>query len=118
MLQSDMQMFERYWFDDLIQKWCHKIQQTLFYELKSKTKILIVLNNWTNFNHLVFMSVTAYFIDDSWNYWEVFLIFQFFHDQHIDQSITVKLYTILDKYNLTHQLLTVITDNCNNNKFM
>ena len=64
------------------------------------------------------MNVTAYFIDDSWNYWKVFLIFWFLHDQHISQSIIVKLYIILNKYNLTHQLLTITTDNCSNNESM
>jgi len=58
-------MSKRHQFDDLIQKWCHKIQQILLHELESKTKVSIALDNWISFNYLVFMGVTAYFINDS-----------------------------------------------------
>jgi len=38
-------MSEKHLFNNLIQKQCHKIQQTLLHELELKTKISITLNN-------------------------------------------------------------------------
>jgi len=68
MLRPGTQMPGRHRFGDLVQGRRHKIQQTLLHGLEPKTKVSIALDNWTSPNHLAFMGVTAYFIDDSWNY--------------------------------------------------
>ncbi len=86
--------------------------------LKSHIKINIVLNNWTNSNNIVFMSVTSYFINKNWKYREVLLAFQSLSDAHTSETMIKIVVNILKKYKLKNRLLSVIIDNASNNEKM
>ncbi len=84
MLQSGTLMPDRHWFGNLVKMWHQNIQETLLTELEWTIKISIALDNWISLNHLVFMGVTAYFINKNWNYQKILLVFWSLHDQHTD----------------------------------
>lgn len=61
------------------------------------------------------MAITAYFIDEDWQYNEVLLGFELLHGKHSGANISDILLNILRKYDIEHRVLAVTTDNALNN---
>lgn len=61
------------------------------------------------------MAVTGYFLDDNWNYREVLLGFEPLHGTHSGLSLSTVLFELLQKHQITDQVLAITTDNASNN---
>ncbi len=118
MLRFFIKIFKRIFFEDQIRRKYQIIQSRVLQDLKSNIKINIALNNWTNSNNIVFMSVIDYFIDKNWKYREVFFVFQSLSDVHTNEMMTKIIVNILKKYKLKNRLLAVTTNNASNNDKM
>jgi hypothetical protein len=118
MFRFFINIFKRTFFEDQVRKKYQTIQNRLLQNLKSHTKISIVLNNWTSSNNIVFMNVTNYFIDKNWKYREVLLAFQSLSDAHTSETMIKIVVNILKKYKLKNRLLAIIIDNASNNEKM
>ena len=99
----------------LLKCWVNKVHKSVLTELKSQTKISIALDEWISFNHLIFLEITAYFINKDWNYQEVLLTFKDLKGIHSDENMTEYVIEILKKWNIAEQLLVVTSDNAFNN---
>ncbi len=118
MFRFFINILKRTFFENQVRKKYQIIQSRFLQNLKSHTKINIVLNNWTSSNNIAFMNVTNYFIDKNWKYREVLLAFQSLSDAHTNETMIKIVVNILKKYKLENRLLAIIIDNASNNEKM
>ena len=64
------------------------------------------------------MAVTGYFIDKDWQYREILLGFEPLHGTHSSVNLSVVLIDVLERYDIKHKVLAIITDNASNNKIL
>ena len=115
LLCSDVQTSHWTKFSQLIKKCVKKLKKTVLAELRSKTKISLTLNCWTSLNNLAFLSITEYFIDENWDYWEILLEFQSLWGQHFRKNLTKVVMNVLNSYKILNKLLIITADNAFNN---
>jgi hypothetical protein len=114
-LRRDVDIFERIFFEEMMRKRANQIKDDLFQNLEIEIKIFIALNVWISFNHLVFMSVIAYFVDCEFRFREVLIAFKSLLEQHTNEKLTEAIMNILQVYKFTRRLMTIIADNASNN---
>jgi hypothetical protein len=61
------------------------------------------------------MAITAYFIDEDWQYNEVLLGFEPLHGKHSSANLSDIVLDILRKYEIEDRVLAVTTNNASNN---
>jgi hypothetical protein len=61
------------------------------------------------------MAITAYFVDDNWNYRELLLGFEPLSGKHSGVNLGAVLLELLRKHEIADRILTVTTDNASNN---
>jgi hypothetical protein len=61
------------------------------------------------------MAITAYFIDNEWNYQELLLSFGPLHGPHLGRNLSDVLLQLLRERQLLDRIFTVTTDNATNN---
>jgi hypothetical protein len=66
-------------------------------------------------NHHGFMSITAYFITDTWQFREALLAFCVLTGKHSGKSLARTTASVLRRYNIQRQLLAITADNARNN---
>ena len=115
LLCSDVQTSHWTKFSQLIKKCVKKLKEIVLAELRSKTKISLTLNCWTSLNNLAFLSITEYFIDKNWDYWEILLEFQSLWGQHSEKNLTKVVMNVLNSYEILNRLLIITADNVFNN---
>ena len=118
LLYSDVQTL--YWtkFSQLIKKCAKKLKEPVLTELRSKIEISLTLNCWTSLNNLVFLSMTEYFIDENWDYWEILLEFQSLQGQHFRKNLTKVVMNISNNYEILNRLFVITADNVFNNAIL
>ena len=85
---------------------------------ESIIKISLTVDDWNNSNHLAFLEINCYYIDQNWQYQKKLLEFEFVSDFHTDQKLTEIVESVLIKHKLKTHLLAIITDNADNNDMM
>ena len=81
-------------------------------------KIFLTVDDWNNSNHLAFLEINCYYIDQNWQYQKKLLEFEFIFSSHTDQKLAEIVESILIKHKLKTHLLAVITNNVDNNDMM
>jgi hypothetical protein len=99
----------------MMKKRTNQIKDDFFQNLEIEIKIFIVLNVWISFNHLVFMSVIAYFVDCEFRFREMLITFKSFFEQHTNEKLTKTIMNVLQVYKFIRRLMTIIADNASNN---
>lgn len=61
------------------------------------------------------MAVTAYFLDEDWEYHEILLGFEPLHGQHSGVNLSSVLFELLQQHRITDRVLAITTDNASNN---
>ena len=115
LFHSDVDISHWIKFSCLVKKWVKKLKKTVLAKLELKTKVLLTLNCWTSLNNLAFLDITEYFIDESWDYWEVLLEFQPLHSQHTEKNLIKVIVNVMNSYSVLNRLLIMTADNTFNN---
>ena len=85
---------------------------------ESIIKISLTVNDWSNSNHLAFLRINCYYIDQNWQYQKKLLEFKLVFSSHTGQKLAEIVESVLIKHKLETHLLAVITDNADNNDMM
>jgi len=64
------------------------------------------------------MAVNLYFIDKSWRYYEIFIVFEFIYGKYTGLNLADIFNVIITRYDLLNILFALITDNVLNNKIL
>lgn len=83
--------------------------------LLSGSKVSIALDAWTSTNNLGFLAIEGYFIDRDWSYRHCLLGFEEIIGDHTGENLQHIVQTVLQRYNIEHQLLAITVDNASNN---
>jgi hypothetical protein len=84
-------------------------------DLPADAKISLALDCWTSPFQQAFMAITAYFIDNEWNYRELLFGFEPLHGPHSGKNLSDVLLQLLRERQLLDRIFTVTTDNATNN---
>jgi hypothetical protein len=84
-------------------------------DLPEGAKVSLALDCWTSPFQQAFMAITAYFIDNEWNYRELLLGFEPLHGPHSGRNLSDVLLQLLRERQLLDRIFTVTTDNATNN---
>lgn len=84
-------------------------------DLPEGAKVSLALDCWTSPFQQAFMAITAYFIDNEWNYRELLLGFEPLHGPHSGRNLSEVLLQLLRERQLLDRIFTVTTDNATNN---
>jgi hypothetical protein len=90
-------------------------QRELLQTLPKDSKLSLALDCWTSPFRQAFMAITAYFVDDNWNYRELLLGFEPLSRKHSGVNLGAVLLELLQKHEIADRILTVTTDNASNN---
>lgn len=90
-------------------------QEEVLKTLPTDGKISLALDCWTSPFMDAFMAITAYFIDDQWNFREMLLGFEPLHGTHSGANLSVVVTDLLKKHQLTDRVLAITADNASNN---
>jgi hypothetical protein len=83
--------------------------------LPSTVKVSIALDAWSSPNHLAFLAITAYYIDNNWEFREVLIGFEQIHGEHTGVVLSRIVEDVLEQFGIQDRLLAVTTDNASNN---
>ena len=64
------------------------------------------------------MTINAYFIDNNWNYYEIFIVFEHVNDFHTNDHLIEIMMKILHRNEIQNRIQNVTIDNANDNKIM
>jgi hypothetical protein len=87
-------------------------------DLPADAKISLALDCWTSPFQQAFMAITAYFIDNEWNYQELLLGFEPLHGPHSGKNLSDVLLQLLQERQLLDRIFTVTTDNVERETFL
>lgn len=93
-------------------------QRGVLQKLPTDGKLSVALDCWTSPFQQAFIAVTAYFLDNNWNYREILLGFQPLHGTHSGVNLSAILLELLQKHQITDRVLAITTDNASNNSTM
>jgi hypothetical protein len=91
-------------------------QQGILRRLPDNTKLSVALDCWTSPFAQAFMAITAYFIDEDWEYREVLLGFEPLQGKHSGQNLSDVLFDKLRQHEIDQRVFAITTDNASNNK--
>jgi hypothetical protein len=92
-------IISRYKFGQLFKKQYTEATATLLSNLEENTKISIALDAWTSNNHLSFLAIKGYYINNSWQLCEKLLDFIPMHRKHTSASIAKEVIKVLSRIN-------------------
>ena len=61
------------------------------------------------------MAITGYFVDNNWEYREVFLGFEPLHSLYTGSNLNSVVINIFENHQITDRILSITTDNTTNN---
>ena len=102
-------------FCDLLNQIYDVILKNLITDQEFFIKISFAVDDWSSSNKLSFLDMNCYYISENWKYWERLVEFELLFDSHDDQNLREIVKRIILKQNLKTHLLTIITDNADNN---
>lgn len=78
-------------------------------------KLSLALDCWTSPFKQAFMAITAYFLDQNWDYREVLLGFEPLSGTHPGANLSEVIVRILQQHQILDRVLAITTDNASNN---
>lgn len=117
-LRFEAKMLDRIKIFEMIITRVKMIKKHVLNDLDSNIKVSLALDIWTSCNHLAFMSVIEYFVNEHWRYREILLAFRSLIDSHTDVNLASEILNIMIEYHIENRLLTIIVDNASNNKIL
>jgi len=120
MLQSEISSQLLNWTKlcDLLNKKHERMMNNLLINYESIIKIFLIVDDWSSSNHLAFLEINCYYIDQNWQYQKKLLEFKLIFNSHTDQKLAEIVESVLIKHKLKTHLLAVTTDNADNNDMM
>ena len=87
--------------------------------LKGARRVSIALDEWSarTIKHS-FLAIKAYWIDESWRFYEELLGFPVIKGRHTGENFSNYVRPILEEYDLLDRLVSMTTDNAGNNGTM
>lgn len=114
-LRPEAAIITRYKFGEWFKEQCSVAKKGLLQDLGPKTKLSIALDAWSASNHLSFLAIKAYYINDQWQLREVLIDFIPMRGNHTGSSMAAEVFTVLKEYKATRKFLAVTCDNASNN---
>ena len=103
---------------DLLNKEHKNTMKSLLKNKEFTIKISLAIDGWSSLNHLEFLEINCYYIDQNWKYQKKLIEFEPISEQHTGQNLAPIVENILLEYGLEKHLLAVTTDNAGNNGTM
>jgi hypothetical protein len=91
---------------------------SLLKDVGKQTKISIALDAWSASNHLSFLAIKSYHINQNWSLKETLLDFIPMRGSHTGVSMATEVLKVLKSTSKARQLLAVTCDNAANNNTM
>ena len=115
LLRPNCDLFGRTHLTKHLKKHAGEIRTQLLKDLPENRKVSLAVDCWTSLNHHGFLSVTGYYITDTWQLREVLLAFRVLTGKHSGKSLAGTTASILRQYKIQKQLFAVTADNARNN---
>ena len=93
-------------------------KRSILNDLGKTTKISIALDAWSASNHLCFLAVKGYYINQQWQLQEKLLDFLPMRGRHTGISMAEELLQVLTDTGTQSQLLALTCDNASNNSVL
>ena len=77
--------------------------------------VAVSLDEWINQNSLLMIVMNVIWLNDHFKQYQVCIEFVEINDSHSEKNLVFIVYSILMKFNICQKLLTIITDNAENN---
>ena len=84
-------------------------------KLLQESRLSIVLDCWILLFSKAFIAITGYFVDNDWEYCEIFLGFELLYNLYTGNNLSSVVINIFKDYQITDQILSITTDNAMNN---
>lgn len=114
-LRPNTVIMSRYKFEQSFEEQFRAAKAVMLQDLGSNTKISIALDAWTAANHLSFLAVKGYYINNKWELRERLLDFIPMRGRHTGVSMATEVLQVLKATNTTKKLLAITCDNASNN---
>jgi hypothetical protein len=114
-LRPDAVINSRYKFKQLFEHQYKTAKASLLNDLNKTTKISIALDAWTANNHLSFLAIKAYYVNNKWKLQDKLLDFVPLRGSHTGDSMAQEVLQVLSDAGIKHQLLAITCDNASNN---
>ena len=93
-----------------------QVQRKIEHELEGKNKVSLALDTWTSQNKLSFIAITAYVVNEQWEYQEHLLGFEHIAGAHTGENLAKITMQVLRRYHIEHRLFAITADNASNNR--
>jgi hypothetical protein len=117
-LRPDNVPVTRFQFKTIFEDQYSIITESLLDNLGKNTRVSIALDAWSSGNHLSFLAIKGYYIDENWKLREPLLDFVPLRGSHTGMSIALEVTQVLQKLDLLKRLLALTADNASNNRTM
>jgi hypothetical protein len=114
-LRPETVLISRYNFGQLFQAQFDAAAARLLQDLGQATKLSLAFDGWTAGNHLGFLAVKGYYVNDNWQLREVLLDFVPLRGRHSGVSLASTILQVLRSTRTTKRLLAITCDNASNN---
>jgi hypothetical protein len=114
-LRPETVITTRYKFRTIFHEQSNQAKHAILSGLNNTTKISLALDAWTANNHLCFLAVKAYFINDKWQLKERLLDFIPVRGSHTGEAMARALNDLLTFTGTKDRLLAITCDNAGNN---
>lgn len=102
-------------FTQMLEDQFRSVRTGRLYTLGPNTKVSIALDAWSASNHLSFLAIKAYYIDENWQLRESLLDFLPLRGHHTGTSMAIEVFRALKDTKTSDRLLAITCDNASNN---
>jgi hypothetical protein len=117
-MRPETAIISRYKFELMFQAQFLEAKASLLSDLGQLTKISIALDAWSAANHLSFLAIKVYYINDEWQLQDKLLDFIPMRGRHTGTSMAAEVLRLLSDTNTKKRLLALTCDNASNNTTM
>jgi hypothetical protein len=114
-LRPDTTSTTRFRFQTMFQTQATLAKESLLNDLSPATKLSIALDAWSANNHLSFLAIKAYYINDQWRLKDKLLDFIPMRGSHTGTSMATEVLQVLSNTSTKRRLLAITCDNASNN---
>jgi hypothetical protein len=114
-LRPEIPLPTRYKFTQMFLEEFKITEKSLLHDLNRSAKISIALDAWSAGNHLSFLAIKGYYINDKWQLKDTLLDFIPLRGRHTGSAMATDLLQTLHSRNIKHRLLAITCDNAGNN---